>query len=217
MPPIISIVGKSDSGKTTLLEKLISEFRKRGYLIGTIKHDIHGFDIDHEGKDSWRHKKAGAVSVVISSPSKLAVIKDTDEDKDLDLLVAEYLPDVDIIFTEGYKRENKPKIEVFRKEIHKELLCLKDENLIALVTNQRFVIGVPCFDIDDVKGLSDFIEEKFLKVQKLPSVSLTINGKYSPLKPFIQEMFINTISGMVSALKGGKEARSIKLTIKLPE
>ena len=69
MPSIISIVGKSDSGKTTLLEKLIEEFCRRGHRVGTIKHDTHGFDIDHEGKDSWRHKKAGAATVIISSPT----------------------------------------------------------------------------------------------------------------------------------------------------
>ena len=217
MPPIISIVGKSDSGKTTLLEKLIFEFRQRGYRVGTIKHDTHGFDIDHEGKDSWRHKKAGAATVVISSPSKAAIIKDTDEDKPLDSLAGEYLQGVDIIFTEGYKRQNKPKVEVFRKETHRELLCSEDENLIALASNQPFDIKAPCFDIDDVKGLADLIESKFLRGQQLPSVSLIMDGNYAPLKPFIQEMFVNTITGMVSALKGGKGARSIQLSINLPK
>ena len=79
MPPIISIVGKSDSGKTTLLEKLIAEIKNRGYHIGTIKHDTHGFDIDREGKDTWRHKKAGASTVAISSPTKVAIIKDINQ------------------------------------------------------------------------------------------------------------------------------------------
>ncbi|MFH0812631.1 MAG: molybdopterin-guanine dinucleotide biosynthesis protein B, partial [Pseudomonadota bacterium] len=158
MPPIISIVGKSDSGKTTLLEKLISEFRKRGYRVGTIKHDTHGFEVDHEGKDSWRHKQAGAATVAIASPSKVAVIKDIEEEKSLDLLVTEYFQDVDIIFTEGYKRESKLKVEVFRKEMHRELLCTDDENLIALASNQPFDIKAPCFDINDVKGLTDLIE-----------------------------------------------------------
>lgn len=163
MPPIISIVGKSDSGKTTLLEKLIAEIRNRGYRVGTIKHDTHGFDIDHEGKDTWRHKKAGASTVIISSPQKVAVIKDTEEDRAIDSLAAEYMQEVDIVFTEGYKRENKPKVEVYRKEMHRELLCQGDDNLVALASNQPFDIGVPCFDINDVKGLADLIEQKFLK------------------------------------------------------
>lgn len=217
MPPIISIVGKSDSGKTTLLEKLISEFRKRGYRVGTIKHDTHGFEVDHEGKDSWRHKQAGAATVAIASPSKVAVIKDIEEEKSLDLLVTEYFQDVDIIFTEGYKKESKLKVEVFRKEMHRELLCTDDENLIALASNQPFDIKAPYFDINDVKGLTDLIETKFLKVRKPASVSLIMDGKYISLKPFIQEMFVNTITGMVAALKGGKGARSIQVSITLSE
>jgi molybdopterin-guanine dinucleotide biosynthesis protein B len=216
MPPIISIVGKSDSGKTTLLEKLIAEIKNRGYHIGTIKHDTHGFDIDREGKDTWRHKKAGASTVAISSPTKVAIIKDIKQEETLDTIAAAYLQDVDIVFTEGYKRGNKPKVEVFRKEVHQELLCTEDDKLIAVASNQLFDLKVPYFDINDVKGLADLIEDKFLKTKLSPSVSLILDGAYAPLKPFIQEMFINTISGMVAALKGGKGAQSIQISLTLP-
>jgi len=216
MPPIISIVGKSDSGKTTLLEKLIAEIKNRGYHIGTIKHDTHGFDIDREGKDTWRHKKAGASTVAISSPTKVAIIKDIKLEETLDTIAAAYLQDVDIVFTEGYKRGNKPKVEVFRKEVHQELLCTEDDNLIAVASNQHFDLKVPYFDINNVKGLADLIEDKFLKTKPSPSVSLILDGAYAPLKPFIQEMFINTLTGMVAALKGGKGARSIQISVTLP-
>jgi len=216
MPPIISIVGKSDSGKTTLLEKLIAEIKNRGYHIGTIKHDTHGFDIDREGKDTWRHKKAGASTVIISSPNKVAVIKDINEERDIDAITAAYLQDLDIIFTEGYKRGSKPKVEVFRREVHQELLCTEDDNLIAVASNQFFDLKVPFFDINDVKGLANLIEDKFLKTESSPSVSLILDGAYAPLKPFIQEMFINTVTGMVAALKGGKGAQSIQISITLP-
>jgi molybdopterin-guanine dinucleotide biosynthesis adapter protein len=216
MPPIISIVGKSDSGKTTLLEKLIAEIKNRGYHIGTIKHDTHGFDIDREGKDTWRHKKAGASTVIISSPNKVAVIKDIKEEKALDTIAAEYLQDMDIIFTEGYKRGNKPKVEVFRKEVHQDLLCTEDDNLIAVASNQHFDLKVPSFNINDVSGLADLIQNKFLRTKPSPSVSLVLDGTYAPLKPFIQEMFINTLTGMVEALKGGKGVRSIQISITFP-
>ena len=83
MIPVVSIVGKSDAGKTTLIEKLIPELVRRGYRVATVKHDVHGFDVDREGKDSWRHKQAGAHTVVISSPEKLALIRDVDHDADL--------------------------------------------------------------------------------------------------------------------------------------
>ncbi|MBW2019936.1 MAG: molybdopterin-guanine dinucleotide biosynthesis protein B [Deltaproteobacteria bacterium] len=162
MPPIVSIVGKSDAGKTTLLERLIPELRARGYRIGTIKHDVHGFDIDHEGKDSWRHKQAGAHTVAISSPKKVAVIKDVVIEECLDSLASKYFLDVDIILAEGYKKEDKPKIEVFRSQVHEKPLCQGDDYLMALVSDASLDLGVPHFELDDIKGLADFVEKKFL-------------------------------------------------------
>lgn len=164
--PIVSIVGKSDSGKTTLIEKLIAELGRRGYKVATIKHDVHGFEVDQEGKDSWRHKKAGAHTVIISSPQKLALIRDVDHDADLAELREKYIRDVDIILSEGFKKNSQPKIEVFRKELHRELLCSPKDNLLAIASNQPFNVGVPCFDLNDAKGLVDLIEEKFLLGQK---------------------------------------------------
>lgn len=163
MIPIVSIVGKSDSGKTTLMEKLIPELKNRGYRVATIKHHIHGFEIDKEGKDTWRHTKAGADEVVISSPNKLAIIKVVDKEYTLDKIGSSIIKDVDIILTEGYKKGDKPKIEVFRSEVHKELLCTDEDNLIAIASNRRFDKGVPCFDINDIKGLADLLEKTFLE------------------------------------------------------
>lgn len=164
MVPILSIVGKSDSGKTTLLEKVVRELKLRGYRIATIKHDAHSFEIDHEGKDSWRHKQAGADVSIISSPAKLAVVADTDHDHTLAEIRDRFVQGVDIIISEGYKRENHPKIEVFRSELHRELLCTDDENLVAIAGDpakppQR----VPVFGLNDHQGICDFIERRFLK------------------------------------------------------
>jgi len=163
MIPIVSIVGKSDSGKTTLLEKLIAELSRRGYRVATIKHDVHGFDIDHEGKDSWRHKQAGAMMTIISSPQKVAVVEDVDHDHEIVELRERYIRNVDLILTEGYKRNPHPKIEVFRRELNRELLSGPGDNLLALASNQMMDIGVPCLDINDVRGLADLIEKTFLQ------------------------------------------------------
>ena len=160
MPQIISIVGKSGSGKTTLLEKLIAELKKRGYKIGTIKHASEGFDIDKEGKDSWRHRQAGADTVVVASTGQIAMVKN-DSHETLDDL-EKYFPDMDIIITEGFKRENKPKIEVFRTEKHRKPLCHDDTNLIAFVTNTKQNLSVPIFGLEEIKKLADFIENKYL-------------------------------------------------------
>src|SRR3990172_6372489 len=149
MIPIISIVGKSDSGKTTLIEKLLPELVRRGYGIATVKHDVHGFEVDREGKDSWRHKKAGAHTVIISSPQKVALIRDVEKDLSLDELREKLVQDVDLILSEGYKKDIQPKIEIFRKEKHQELLCTPQDNLVAIVSNQSFDIGVPCYGLDD--------------------------------------------------------------------
>ena len=131
--------------------------------MATVKHDTHGFEVDKKGKDSWRHKQAGAKLVMISSPKKIALIKDVDRDSKLEELREWFVKDVDIIITEGYKGSNHPKIEVSRKERHPELLCTRDDNLIAVASDQKFELGVPCLDLNDTKGLASFIEEKFLK------------------------------------------------------
>ncbi len=148
MIPIVSIVGKSDSGKTTLIEKIVPELIRRGYRVITVKHDLHSFEIDKEGKDSWRHKLAGACGVIISSPQKVALIRDVDKDKSLEELRDSFGGDADLILSEGYKKDVQPKIEVFRKEEHQELLCTEEDNLIAVASNRPFDIGVPCLDID---------------------------------------------------------------------
>ncbi len=213
MIPILSIVGKSDSGKTTLIEKLLPELVRRGYRIATVKHDVHGFEVDREGKDSWRHKKAGAHTVIISSPQKVALIRDVEKDMTLEELRAKFIQDVDLILSEGYKKDIQPKIEVFRKEKHKELLCTKEDNLVAIVSDKTFQVGVPCFSLDDMKGLSDFIEASFLKVQARTEVSLRVNGKPTPLTPFVGKFLQKTLQGMVSSLKGCETPKRIEISI----
>jgi molybdopterin-guanine dinucleotide biosynthesis adapter protein len=164
MPPVVSIVSKKNSGKTTLLEKLIPELRHRGVRVGTIKHDTHGFEIDHQGKDTWRHKQAGAQTVVISSPWKISLIKDVEQELSVDQIAAQYFGDMDLVITEGYKKAHKPQIEVFRSAAHREPLYSKDDkkNLIAVMSDIPVDLGVPRFDINDVSALADFIQKTFL-------------------------------------------------------
>lgn len=160
MIPIISVVGKSGVGKTTFLEKLIAELKRRGYRVATIKHDVHGFEIDRPGKDSWRLAQAGSDSVVIASPQRLALIKCLDREMSLREIAA-LLTDVDIILTEGYKRGDAPKIEVSRRERGGGLLCTPDE-LVAIVSDQAFDLDVPRFGLDDTVGTADLVEGRFL-------------------------------------------------------
>jgi len=163
--PIISIVSKKNCGKTTLLEKLIPELKQRGYRVGTIKHDIHGFDIDYEGKDTFRHKSAGADIVAISCPWKVSVIKDVAVELTPEQIVKHYFEDVDIVLTEGYKRAGLPQIEVFREAAHHRPLNSREQNrrLVAFVSDVPLDLGVPHIDLNDVDTLADLIENKFLR------------------------------------------------------
>jgi molybdopterin-guanine dinucleotide biosynthesis protein B len=162
MIPIVSIVGISNSGKTTLIEKLIAELTRRGFRVATIKHNRHGFEIDHEGKDSWRHKRAGAVATVVASPGKIALIEDTTKDYDLAEIQDLYIRNADIVLAEGYKQNPHLKIEVFRADLMRERLCGPGDNLIALAGDKPVTSEAPWFDWNDAAGLSDLITEKVL-------------------------------------------------------
>lgn len=159
-PPIVSIVGFSGAGKTTLLEKLIRELSGRGYRVGTVKHDVHGFEMDRPGKDSWRHKQAGAVATIIASPQRIGMVMDVDHDHDPDEL-RRFFQDLDVVFTEGYKRGDKPKVEIFRAGLRDEPLCHNDDHLIALVTDTEVDLRVPRFSLEDIQGLADFLTSRF--------------------------------------------------------
>jgi molybdopterin-guanine dinucleotide biosynthesis protein B len=160
MPPMISIVGKSGSGKTTFIEKLIPALKRRNLRVGVIKHAHHGFEIDREGKDSWRHKQAGADAVLISSPGAIAMVRDQASES-LDSLEP-FLQGLDLVITEGFKREGKPKIEVFRAGFNGEPICAGDPSLVALVTDMEADLGVPRFGLEEVEAVIDFIERNFL-------------------------------------------------------
>lgn len=160
MTPIISIVGRSQSGKTTLIEKLIPELKRRGYRIGTIKHTHHDVNFDRTGKDSWRHRQAGADTVIVAAPHAIAMVKDQGHGVPDDLLA--YFEDVDLVITEGYKRGDKPKIEVLRAARHTHLLCADDVRLMAVVSDIKTKPPVPKFGLEQITELADFIEKEFL-------------------------------------------------------
>lgn len=161
-PPVISIIGKSQSGKTTLLEKLIPELKRRGYRLATIKHHAHpGFEIDQAGKDSWRHAQAGSDVAVIAAPDKLAIIQRLDYEKTLDEILA-VLPEVDLVLCEGFKRAGKPAIEVVRAERGLVLVADPDQ-LIAIASDSTISAQVPVFNLNNPLELADFIENRFLK------------------------------------------------------
>lgn len=159
--PVVSVVGLSGVGKTTALERILRELKRRGYRVGTVKHDAHDFEVDKPGKDSWRHAQAGSDVVVISGPRKIAMIQQLPAELPLDEIIP-LMGDVDIVLTEGYKRGDRPKIEVTRLERGTELLCQVDE-LIGLMADYAVDMPVPQFALDDPRGVVDLLEELYLQ------------------------------------------------------
>jgi molybdopterin-guanine dinucleotide biosynthesis protein B/molybdopterin-guanine dinucleotide biosynthesis protein len=161
----LSFVAKSGTGKTTLLEKVIAELKLRGYRIGVIKHDAHRFEIDHPGKDSHRLTQAGADTMLISSPEKLAMVKRHTEPPSIEELIATYFGDVDLILTEGFKKSGLPKIEVHRRERSATLICRGEEHdpsLVAVASDEPLELDVPVLDINNPAQVADFVEKHII-------------------------------------------------------
>ena len=164
-PQAVSFVAKSGTGKTTLLEKVIALLKGRGYRIGVIKHDAHRFEIDHPGKDSYRLTAAGADTMLISSPEKLALVKKHAASPPIEEILSCYFTDMDIVLTEGFKMSGLPKIEVHRRERSQTLLCRGEEDdptLLAVASDEPLNIDVPVLDLNDPVMVADFIEARFL-------------------------------------------------------
>jgi len=159
--PIVSIVGKSRSGKTVLMEQLIAEFKGRGYKVAALKHSRGRMEIDHPGKDSWRFAQAGSDAVFVSSPGKLAFIKSLDHELDIEEIMPIVGAEFDLVLVEGFRKSKTPKIEVHKKELGDDLLCSPEE-LSAIVTDGSLDTDIPQLPWGDTVTVADFIEKNFV-------------------------------------------------------
>ena len=213
MRPIISIVGKSSSGKTTLLTSLITELKQRGYEVATIKHAADDFEIDKAGKDSWQFSQSGSGIVAISSPHKLAVIKQVEHDLSPQELSRLIRWDYDLILAEGFKQSNTLKIEVHRKEQGGELVSPLKQ-LLAVVTDEPLAIDVPQFSRDEVQKIADLIVNKVLAQSNGEDIDLFVNDTYIPINLFVKNLLARMLVAMVSTLKGVKEVKSLRISLR---
>ncbi len=159
MTQAICIVGYSGSGKTTLIEKLVPALKEKGYRIGTIKHSRHDVANDKPGKDSYRHKAAGALAVILAGPRRINLVKEMDDPSPSDLLP--YLDDMDLVLIEGFKHAPYPKILVVSRAAG-PMEAIRLTQVAALVGPPVEGADLPCFDRDDIRRLAEFIEERFL-------------------------------------------------------
>jgi molybdopterin-guanine dinucleotide biosynthesis protein B len=162
MPPVLAFIGKPNCGKTTLIEKLIPALVDRGIRVGTIKHHHGDIQMDIPGKDTWRHKQAGAQAVLLSSPTGIGFIQDVAEDTSVEILADRYFQNIDLILVEGYKWSTLPKIEVFRSSIYAEPIEDPGENLIATVSDVKIRPNLPWFKPENIDELVLFILKKTL-------------------------------------------------------
>ncbi len=170
--PVVSFIGLSNSGKTTLLEKVIKELKIRGYRVAVVKHCPHGFDIDHPGKDSWRLAQAGSDVVAVSSPNKTAFVERLDTELTLAQIRTIFEAKADIVLAEGYKKDNADKILVLTTEQDREQLCLEEP--LATIPARFSSLGHPQFDCDDVFHIVDLLTAQIDK-NHLGTIAETIN------------------------------------------
>ena len=158
MQRIIGVCGFKNSGKTTLVEKLVRHLTEMGVRVSTVKHAHHDFDIDHEGRDSFRHRLAGATEVAVVSQQRWAIMHELRgvEPPSLDAILAKLAP-CDLVIVEGYKRDTHDKIEVRNLELTHPVLAGDDLTIVAVAANGKITSSVPVFDRDDVAALARFI------------------------------------------------------------
>lgn len=155
---IYGVTGWKNTGKTGLMERLVAEICGRGLSVSTIKHAHHTFDVDQQGKDSWRHRQAGAREVLLASRNRIALMHELRDETEptLDALLARLSP-VDLVLIEGYKTEAHPKIETHRQSVGQPLIALEDDSIHAMASDVPLSIDRPVFDLNDTAAIADFI------------------------------------------------------------
>jgi molybdopterin-guanine dinucleotide biosynthesis protein MobB len=155
---LYGVVGWKNAGKTGLMERLVTEITGRGVTVSTVKHAHHSFDVDHPGKDSHRHRIAGATEVLLSSRKRFALMHEMrgEDEWPLSALLAKLSP-VDLVLIEGYKRDSHPKIEAHRAETGNPLIAPEDPTVRAVASDVPLDLNRPVFDLNDTGAIADFI------------------------------------------------------------
>ncbi len=218
MPPIVTFIGRHNSGKTTLATQVVRHLKDRGYRIAVIKSTKEtGLNLDQPGTDTWKFGQAGADAVTLVAPDQM-VMQTMSPGKRLTTLAHRYFSDVDLVIGEGFKEAKKvAKIEVDRGNTEEGLLRDTVNGVVAIVTNRR-VVGDYIFRLGASREVADFIEKRFLGDNIFPKEQavLLVNGNKVVMKESDQETLANTVSGFVNRLTTTQDARDIELQIRIP-
>lgn len=212
MVPVIAIVGKSGSGKTVLMEKLIAEFKTRGYRVGAIKHAHQAVELDAPGKDTWRYSQAGSDAAVVCSPSRVTIFRRPDREPSLEDTALLLGDGYDLILAEGFKKSRGPKIEVCPAASVADMACGEAE-LAAVICDAELPLKIPRFGREQVKEIAGFIEKELL-ARAPADMAVTVNGKPVFLKRFVKDIIASSILAMLGTLKSVGIVRNAQVSIR---
>jgi len=216
-PLVVSMVGNSSAGKTTLIEKLLRELSKRKRKVAAVKDCPHGFDMDVEEKDSWRFKQAGAKGIFVTSPDQIGLIEETEQPPTLKSIARYYFPDFDIVLGEGFSEEKEvAKIVILRKGVSEHIQSPQDD-ILVVVSDFEIKTDRPVFKPNDVSGIVDLLETLSVQEDRMEnSITLLVNKKPVPLNPFTQKVLKNVILGVVDPLhREDEKLEQIEVKVKV--
>ncbi|MHC5037054.1 MAG: molybdopterin-guanine dinucleotide biosynthesis protein B [Planctomycetota bacterium] len=216
-PPVVSFVGRSKTGKTLFLERLIPLLKARGLAVGTIKHHAHEIEVDKPGKDTHRHLVSGADRVALTGPKQAALFERVEDELRPGEIVERFFPDKDVVLTEGFKGGPFPKIEVARRALSEDLTCRVEDGLIAVIADFDPAVPVPRFSFEDAGEVADFLEASLMNDpgDAAWSVTLQVDGKSVPIKAFVRDVFVRVSLGLVETLKGvPDDPSSVEIVLK---
>jgi len=218
MPFIVGMMGRSNVGKTTLILKLIPELTSRGYKVGTVKNCVHGFNINKEGKDSYKFSKEGSKGVLLTSPEEIAFIRKK-ENGDIIRTINLLFSSFDIILVEGFSKEQRlRRIEVLRKGVDEQVISPSEE-LIAVISDVDVKTSKPVFKPNEVSKIVDFLERVMNEGKKKckESIDVIVNGQRVFLNGFLQSMVKSLTLAIVSPLKREDKGNIKEVMIKVTD